>query len=346
MKKMRKTIYALFPLLLFLLLAEVALRVAGFNYDSYFAQAFWWKRFSNNPIYERDPVRFWRLRPYANSDLNPESRDTQLINGMGFRDDEFPEQKSPGELRVITMGDSCTFGDGVANWETFSNVLEDMLSEAQPGRKVQVINGGVPGYTSYQIYQYLKNDLLPFQPDLVVLYVGFNDNVPGVNGITDAERGSVNSSVWEVQKNFNSWRSYQFLKYALLRLKTRIFPGVNPEENSGNGVEHQIFRVPFDDFVDNLIRIHELGRQQGFQVLMFTLPHEFPYEPERNGFIRRAARKGNVPMIDLYKIFKQYQAAGEDLYTPDGGHPNVLGHQRIAEILFDKMSSMEMTNSK
>jgi len=342
MSRGRKILFGVAPLLILILMLEIALRLFGFSYDSFFAQAFWWKRFSGQPIYQRDPVRFWRLRPYANSDLNPESRDTQLINSMGLRDDEFPMEKQPGELRVITMGDSCTFGDGVANWETYANVLEDMLSKNIPGKSVQVINAGVPGYTSYQVRQYLERELLKFKPDLVVIYVGFNDNVPAANGITDAERGEVGAVVWEAQKLLNALRSYQVVKYLVMRAKQRLFPGVNPEAQNPEGVEHQIFRVPFEDFVKNLVAIKRFGDSKGFKTLIMTLPHEFPYEPERNGYIRQAAQEGGIPLLDLFKIMKEYQAAGEDLFTPDGGHPNELGHRRIAENIYRRMVQMDL----
>jgi lysophospholipase L1-like esterase len=340
MSRNRKLLFGTSTLLALFVVLEIALRLLGFNYDSFFTQAFWWKRFAANPIYERDPARFWRLRAYANSDLNPESRDTQLINSMGFRDDEFARAKAPGELRVITMGDSCTFGDGVANWETYSNVLEEMLGKALPGKKVQVINAGVPGYTSYQVRTYLEHELLPYQPDLVVVYVGFNDNVPAVNGITDAQRGVVSRSVWTIQSVFGSLRSYQLLKYLLLRVKQRMFPGVDPQEKNPEGPENQIFRVSFKDYISNFLAIKKLGEQHGFRMLLFTLPHKFTYEPERNKYIRQAAMQGHIPLLDLFAFMKKYEAQGEDLYTEDGGHPNVLGHRRVAEAIFGKMKEM------
>lgn len=337
MTRRRRIVFAVLPLLGLLLLTEVGLRVSGYRYDSYFQKAFWWTRLSAQPIYQRDPALFWRLRPYANSDLNPESRDTQLINSLGFRDDEFSRRKPAGVFRAITMGDSCTFGDGVANWETYANVLEELLAARNAAQPVEVINAGVPGYTSYQARTYLENELLDFDPNLVIVYVGFNDNVPATNGVTDAQRGAVDRSFFAFQETLGRLRTYQLLKFGMLGVKRRLLPNVHPEAKNVQGVEHHIFRVPEEDFVANLVAIKKLGEQRGFATIVVTLPHAMPYEPERNPQIRKAAAAAGLELVDLYPLMKVHQNDGEQLYGPDGGHPNALGQRRIAEALLAKM---------
>jgi lysophospholipase L1-like esterase len=339
MTRARKLIFAFAPLLGLLLVAEIGLRLFGYRYDAYFQQAFWWTRLAIQPIYERDAELFWRLRPHANSDQNPESRDTQAVNALGFRDDEFALEKMPGEFRIIALGDSCTFGDGVANWETYANVLEDLLLAADPERPVQVINAGVPGYTSYQVHTYLAEKLLAYQPDLVVVYVGFNDNVPAMHGVTDSRRGVIDGRAFWLQNVFGRLRTYQLLKYGLLQFKQRLLPNRNPDADNPEGVDHT-FRVPDNEFVNHLAAIERLGERRGFKMVLVTLPHQFAKEPDRNKFIRLAAEQAKIPLVDLFPLMKEYQAHGESMFGPDGGHPNTLGHQRIAELIFAKLKEM------
>ncbi|MDP8221909.1 MAG: SGNH/GDSL hydrolase family protein [Candidatus Lernaella stagnicola] len=345
MNRARKLLFACLPLLLLVLFAEIVLRVLGYRYDSYFQQAFWWTRLSAQPIYQRDPHLFWRLRPHANSDLNPEVRDTQSINSRGFRDDEFDKKKPAGELRIITLGDSCTFGDGVANWESYANVLEELIAKADPSRPVQVINAGVPGYTSYQVRRYLTGELLAYEPDAVIVYVGFNDNVPATNGVTDAQRSVVDGTAYAFQEVLGKLRTYQLSKYFLLRIKNSLLPDVHPEASNPDGVQHHIFRVPEDEFMENLRAIKALGEREGFRTIVVTLPHKFDAEPERNRLIRRAVEAGDIPVVDLFPIMKVHQEGGESLYGSDGGHPNTLGHRRIAEALLDKLVAMAVVRS-
>jgi len=363
MTRRRQALFVLLPLLILLAGAELALRILGYRYDTITGrerwrwtdtadkvarpidqdEAFWWKRFYANPIYERDPVLFWRLKPFAKSDLNTESRDAQTINGLGFRDDKFEKRKAPGELRVIALGDSCTFGDGVANWETFANVLEDLLRRADPARPVQVINAGVPGYTSYQIRAYLTRELLAYKPDLVLIYVGLNDHIPAVDRLTDAERGRVDVFTFTAQRFLDYSRVYQFLKSRVkknLGAARREPPPAPLDKSALTEQEGHVFRVPGKPYMENLIAIRQLGEKHGFQTIVMTLPHQFTDESERNPLIRRAAADGGMPLLDLFKVMKVHQARGENLYGADGGHPNALGHRRIAEALYGKMAEM------
>jgi lysophospholipase L1-like esterase len=93
-------------------------------------------------------------------------------NSLGFRDREFPVEKPPGEYRVLTLGDSWTYGNGVQAADSWPKQLERLL---QHGRKdpVFVVNGGLAagsddpsGYDDW-----VKQDGLGLSPDLVI--VGF-----------------------------------------------------------------------------------------------------------------------------------------------------------------------------
>ena len=334
----RRYLYSFVPLLIGLICAEIGLRLAGFSYESFLGRDYWWNRSAINPIYEKDPARFWRLRPFANRDADePTGQITQLINGDGFRDDPAPREKQPGEYRVIAVGDSCTFGDGVAGAQTYANVLESLLRQALPGRPVQVINAGVPGYTSFQVRRYLERELWRWQPDLVVVYVGFNDFVPAANGVTDAERAAVSRFTWIAQSTLDGLRSYQWLNFEIAGVKQRLFPNRKATGTEVDGNAKHPFRVPYPELIHNLEAIDRLGNQKGFCRLLLTLPHQFKDEPMANLYIRYAASKNQIPLLDLFSALKVDQEKGEALFGEDGGHPNALGHRRIAEAIFARL---------
>lgn len=322
-------------LVLFFGLTEVGLRILKFRYEPFMDAATWWVRFEGNPIFIADPFLFWRLKPNANADLDPNSPATHRINSTGFRDNEFNKQKAPNEFRIITMGDSCTFGDGVADWETFANVLEKNLTSAISDRKVTVINAGVPGYTTYQLLTYLEDDILSLKPDVVTVYVGLNDNVPAKNSVPDANRRPKGKLLYST---FGTFRKFHFVQALEYLINKHVRPIREKVVSTKEG--HHTFRVPFDAYVENLCKIKQIGDKYGFEVIVMTLPHTFKDESERNPYIRNAVQQCSIPMIDLWHKMKTLQNQGESLYEPDGGHPNTLGHRRIAHFIQQKLSQM------
>lgn len=99
-------------------------------------------------------------------------------NSFGYRGKEISVKKPRNTKRILMVGDSVTFGDGVSNEETFSYLLEQSLNEYFSGNDeettVEVINTGVPGNSTYQEYYDLKR-ALKFDPDLIILQVTLND---------------------------------------------------------------------------------------------------------------------------------------------------------------------------
>ncbi len=96
-------------------------------------------------------------------------------NSDGFRGTvEYTERPGEGVIRVGTIGDSITFGFGVADDESYPAVLEALLSEH--GR-YEVINAGVHSYDSSRGLRALRTRLLPYHPDVVTLCLGVNDTV-------------------------------------------------------------------------------------------------------------------------------------------------------------------------
>ena len=97
-------------------------------------------------------------------------------NSYGYRDSEIPVRKAPNTIRIVMLGDSITFGHGVAAEETYSDNLERRLNKEIKPYRFDVINTGVPGNSPFQEYYDLKRSLL-FKPDLVIIQFVLNDVV-------------------------------------------------------------------------------------------------------------------------------------------------------------------------
>jgi hypothetical protein len=97
---------------------------------------------------------------------------TFRTNNMGMRSADVSPEKAKGVLRVLTMGDSWTYGEGVNNDETFTARLGVILNKAlaQSGRSVEALNaGGVAGYSPDSYYIYLQRKGFALEPDIVIV---------------------------------------------------------------------------------------------------------------------------------------------------------------------------------
>jgi hypothetical protein len=139
-----------------LLLAEIALRLAGIGY----------------PVFSRpDDIRGWALRPGAHGRFIAEGGSLVAINRDGLRDREHSRRKTPGTLRIAVLGDSYTEAIEVPVEQTFWSVLEGELnrSGAAHGRRVEVLNFGVRGYGTAQELLTLRCCVWDYAPDVVLL---------------------------------------------------------------------------------------------------------------------------------------------------------------------------------
>lgn len=138
------------------LVAEVALRIAGV---------------SNPNFYQPDPVRGWALRPGAEGWWRKEGNAWVRINRDGMRDEDHPEAKPEGELRIAVLGDSCVESLQVPVEKTFWALLEKELARcpAVEGRNVEALSFGVSGYGTAQELLALRHQVWKYDPDLVLL---------------------------------------------------------------------------------------------------------------------------------------------------------------------------------
>jgi len=114
-------------------------------------------------------TRGWCVQPgirnatvFGNKVLNTNSKGIRGIT-------EYTYERQPGKLRIVTLGDSFTFGDEVSDNETYSSDLATMLPNTE------VLNLGVSGYGHDQMLLYFQEEGVKYHPDVVILgYVSFD----------------------------------------------------------------------------------------------------------------------------------------------------------------------------
>lgn len=92
----------------------------------------------------------------------------------GFRTPPFADAKPAGVTRIVALGDAVTFGAYVNDDQTYARQLAARLEAVAPGR-FEVINLGVPGYSSRQGLELLQRQVLALHPDVVLFAYGHAD---------------------------------------------------------------------------------------------------------------------------------------------------------------------------
>jgi lysophospholipase L1-like esterase len=99
---------------------------------------------------------------------------TAATNSLGFRDHEFAQARTSA-CRVVAIGDSFTFGWGVALDESWPKALETDLR--QTGLGVDVANLGFPGGSPIDYANIAARAVPTLKPDLVVVGVLQGDDL-------------------------------------------------------------------------------------------------------------------------------------------------------------------------
>ena len=154
-----------------LLLAEVAVRVFVPYSDLFVVTG---RIAGRNPMEEWaqvDAFSAYRAKPgeYGSSG--------KTVNRHGYiSTPDIETEKRPGTLRVVYLGGSSTAGSGydLADESTWPWLATELLRERMSG-DIDFINGALGGYSTFESYGRLWSRLRFFDPDIIVLYHGWNE---------------------------------------------------------------------------------------------------------------------------------------------------------------------------
>jgi lysophospholipase L1-like esterase len=243
-------------------------------------------------------------------------------NSLGLRSAEITSKK-PGEFRILSLGESSTFGARVNDEETYSAQLEQILNQKHPEHVFRVINGGVSGYSSFQSLKYLETRGLDLELDLVLFYHEVND--AQLVEFTDNELFQSRTQAWH--RHLADWSAlYRMLANA--QAKRRISAMRNAQEADADDSAEKRPRVSPEEREENFARLETRCRENGVRLVMIHPAYAGtrPHTCELTEFCRRSG----VPMHEAYDDLHPKGAEQRDLFA-DEIHPNAQGHQRLAE---------------
>lgn len=359
---MKRVVFSLVPALFLLLTIEISLR--GVEH---------FKPLLHSPpltgevagIMRPDPDLFWSLVPgvqvpYAGANVT--------INRLGLRSSEVGE-KQPGEFRILSLGESTTFGEGVEDDQTYSALLESHLTRANPGRKISVINAGVSCYSSVQSLEYLQSRGLALKPDLVLFYHEFNDLLPTCHRSSDNNVIDMSQTDRErLASARNKWHGWLLSHCATYRLladfsarrairKVQNEPTVASMIKLSPDYQRKAFhgtvlelehpteslalkqRVPPADRLWVFGQLVELCRQHRVALVMIhpSYEHSVAHVCE----LTRFCDSEGVAVFDAQESLHPHGVPTKSLFK-DYIHPNAAGHARLADALFEYLREQRL----
>lgn len=306
----RRLVFALLPLVLLFVGTEAWLRGSG------------WPKlppgavFIHNTVYWVEPPNL-TLEAVKHNEAGRSFRVSTDQNGL--RAPLHAEAKPDGVFRLMTLGCSTTFGWGVDDAEAYPARMEAILTEG--GHKVEVINGGQPGYTSFQGLRLWDTVLHRYQPDVVIF--GYL--------VQDSRQVAYSDRSQQLLQQDN-----EFLKSSILhQLKSYLWikakiDGVRTEQKEVGAPD--TFRIPQSEYVENIRAFKRRIDDVGATMVLFGYPLERSgYTEGHRAILHAAAAELDVPVYDPQPEIER-RTAGEPLYFPeDRGHANAAGNDVIAQ---------------
>jgi lysophospholipase L1-like esterase len=224
--------------------------------------------------------------PHLVHTFKPSQETPQVtINAQGFRGRDWTMERSRAK-RIIVLGGSAAFGvDAAGDDKVFISVLERLLNKEDPDR-VEVFNAGVIGYGSKQELILLATDLLDYQPDLVLIFDGWNDfYFAGVRPTGVAEAFSPVFDDFDellsqhTQRLTNVLRVSALFRYAERKLGKRSDASGLPRRFNHYSDNLAVY---LPDYRKNLMRMVRLAKAHNVDVMIVVQPELFQ-------------RKGKIP---------------------------------------------------
>lgn len=311
-------------------------------------------------LFEWDRHLFFRLRagvdlelldPLAPAAQRAATRWHARTNAQGFRTPPFAPRAAPGVVRVVALGDSSTFGWGVAEEDAFPARLRGELASrwGLPVERIEVVNLGVPGYSTFQGLVLLERTALPLAPDVVLWSYLANDGA--LTGEADEIAYARRSGpAGALLAGLHRSHAFAALESWIGAARARWAPRGSPDPRDPAQRNVASYRASRRHVEASIDRAREAGVPI---VLVAQCVRDAPA-----GVLREAARASGAPFVDATALL---DAAIEGLAThplhaaersalaerfgadalaahpqwlaflPDACHPNAIGHRLTAE---------------
>ncbi|HZL98764.1 MAG TPA: GDSL-type esterase/lipase family protein, partial [Planctomycetota bacterium] len=275
------------------------------------------------------PYLMWGLKPNWTREPGPRNL-VRTSNSLGFRGREVELPKPEGRYRLICFGGSTTYDDALSDDETNVVQLEGLLRAARPAQDIELVNAGVPSYTSAEDLPNLAFRCLDLQPDAILIYQGINDfRTRGYRNFDPAYFHY--RKIWD--GGTRTWVEGEGELGGI-----NAFIQHKPPEPNGDQAEN-VRRAGTGAYRRNLTSMAGIAKAHGVRCIFVTsiidkqneyvTPVVLDGIAEQNEVMRQVAAEQGVLLVDLAAVYP----SGD--YFVDAVHNNAAGATEKARIIAD-----------
>ena len=260
------------------------------------------------------------------------------INRYGLRGPAVDLTKPPGTFRILILGDSFTFGAGVADDEPFAAKLETLLNEGRVGnsfgRRYETINAGVSGYNTMDEVTYLQKRWLAFDPDLILLTFYLNDAYDDARFAPLIMGGAIGETLGAPallsRSRVMEWATNAWKRWWTARRIKHIYRSQfsdTPEIEGHNWKNCQ----------EALAQAAAISEERGIRLALVIFPElyelnkDYPFR-SIHARVREAGEMLGIPVLDLIENFQGHDPTKLWVHITDH-HPNALAHATAAHAI-------------
>lgn len=277
-KRFQSTLIVLVSFIVTILVSEFGLRV--FLPKTSFQTPFGiWSWLVN------DPILAWSNKPGHHEEK-------LRINAHGFRGKEIQTTSSKSSIRIVCLGDSGTFGiykkaEGDVQFPSYPAKLEALLQKQNPS--IEVINAGVLGYSSFHGIRQLMTQILPLNPNILLVRFGLNDHSYARHPVLKAQ---------EPESPLAQFLLYTFYDWQWTRLTLQAY------QQWQQATPHPpVFRATLEEFESNIKRFAEIAHQHQIHVVFL----DYPLRKPGTGHPPDGATLGLLGVKNLHEKYVRHQ---------------------------------------
>lgn len=268
----------------------------------------------------------------------------RTLNAERLSDVDHAIKKKENVYRIIGIGDSFTEGDGADEDSTWLKFLERNLVKYPLKKQIEYLNAGVCGCDPFFAYILLREKLLKYKPDLVVLSIN----------CSDIEDVLIRGGMERFQKNgtlkYNQPQAYEPL-FAMSRISRLFYSAIGynevlikPDKTNKNYCKEKI--------IEAIEKFNELGLNNNFSFIVifnplkndfFTKSMELSYVMDD---IRTLKNINSFDMLNYYMNVEKIDTSScSNYYWVNDGHHNAKGYAVFARGVEWKLKEMGIIDS-